>query len=294
MAATPPVSEGTIPFTVDGETHQTWFKVFGDPTNRTRTPIVVLHGGPGYSHDYLIPIADLAKSSYTVIFYDQIGNARSTHLPGKPPSFWNIDLFIDELVNVLEHFKVQDGFSLVGHSWGAMLATEYEIRRKPAGLKRLVVSNSAPAIRLYFRSLRELGFPEEAHQGSAPDPHVLLKHREAFNQFAARHFCTVQPMPAEFEYSIGQCMNDGSDLSVSSAMLKGELNAWDIIDQLHHVRVPTLVINGRDDTAQDYVCAPFFWKIPKAKWVTFGNSSHTSMWEEREKYMKVLDEFLSD
>ncbi|KDQ19300.1 hypothetical protein BOTBODRAFT_184358 [Botryobasidium botryosum FD-172 SS1] len=289
MAATP-VSEGTIPFKVNGETHQTWYKVAGDLTDRTRTPIVVLHGGPGNAHNYLLPIADLAKSkSHTVIFYDQLGNARSTHLPEKPPSFWTIDLFIDELVNVLEHFQIQDAFDVVGHSWGGMLAAEFELRRQPAGLRRLVLSNATPARGLYVQSLKELGFPMRA-----PGAQAMPEFREAFDAFSARHFCTVKPVPPEFVFSIGQNVDEGADTSVSDGMLSGELKDWDIIDQLHRVRVPTLVINGRDDTAQDYVCAPFFWKIPKVKWVTFGNSSHTPMWEERERYMKLLDGFLGE
>lgn len=68
---------------------------------------------------------------------------------------------------------------------------------------------------------------------------------------------------------------------------------WSIVDRLHLVRVPTLVINGREDVAQDFVCEPFFHKIPKAKWVTFEDSSNTPMWEERAKYMKLVGDFLN-
>ena len=57
-------------------------------------------------------------------------------------------------------------------------------------------------------------------------------------------------------------------------------------------RVPTLVINGRNDVAQDFVCEPFFRNIKKVKWVTFEMSSHMPMWEERERYMNVISEFL--
>ena len=72
----------------------------------------------------------------------------------------------------------------------------------------------------------------------------------------------------------------------------GELSNWTIIDRLHLVRVPTLVINGRADIAQDFVCEPFFRKIQKVKWVTFELSSHFPVWEERERFMKLTSEFL--
>ena len=88
--------EGTINFTYDGETYQTYYKLFGDLIGRTRDPIVVLHGGPGLVHDYLFPFANLAtQHNFPVILYDQIGNGRSSHIKGKDPAFWTIDLFID-------------------------------------------------------------------------------------------------------------------------------------------------------------------------------------------------------
>jgi pimeloyl-ACP methyl ester carboxylesterase len=67
---------------------------------------------------------------------------------------------------------------------------------------------------------------------------------------------------------------------------------WDIIDKLHLINVPTLITNGGDEQAQDHVVAPFFWKIPKTKWVMFKNSTHTAFWEERERYIRVVEEFL--
>ena len=58
------------------------------------------------------------------------------------------------------------------------------------------------------------------------------------------------------------------------------------------VRVPTFVINGRKDIAQDFVVAPFFERIPKVRWVQFGESSHMPFVEERERYFSVVAGFL--
>ena len=65
-----------------------------------------------------------------------------------------------------------------------------------------------------------------------------------------------------------------------------------ISDRLHLVRVPTLLINGRMDMAQDYVVAPFFNHIKKVKWATFENSSHMPLWEERERNSKPVADYL--
>lgn len=71
-----------------------------------------------------------------------------------------------------------------------------------------------------------------------------------------------------------------------------ELKEWKIIDRLHLVRVPTLLINGRWDMVEDVTCAGFFRHIQQIKWVTFDNASHTPMWEDRERYMKLVEDFI--
>ena len=71
------------------------------------------------AHDYLTPIGDL-QTSRPVIFYDQFGNNRSTHLPNKPKSFWTIDLFVDELVNLTNHLGISSRFDILGHPWGGI------------------------------------------------------------------------------------------------------------------------------------------------------------------------------
>jgi pimeloyl-ACP methyl ester carboxylesterase len=129
---------GKIPFVVGHETFFTWFKVAGDLSTPGQRPIVALHGGPGLVHNYMLPLADLAKSSIPVVFYDQLGNGsahrsrtrmwltrnlrQSSHAADKPAEFWSIDLMIDELVNVLRYFGIEQGFSLFGHSVSSLLA----------------------------------------------------------------------------------------------------------------------------------------------------------------------------
>jgi pimeloyl-ACP methyl ester carboxylesterase len=73
-------SEGKIPFTVGEVTYETFYKMVGDLKDRTRTPLVVVHGGPAFAHNYMLPCADLAALGIPVIFYDQLGSGRE-HSP---------------------------------------------------------------------------------------------------------------------------------------------------------------------------------------------------------------------
>ncbi len=213
------VSEGFIPFTYQDETYKTYYKAFGDLAHPTNTPLVVLHGGPGLSHDYLLPLSDLADTDIPVIFYDQIGNSRSTHLKSKPSTFWTIDLFIDELENILKHFNIQDDFSLLGHSWGGILASEFEVRRQPAGLKKLVITNSLAEASLWGQSNAILAqsFPKEVQEGLMAGMKNPKAYQAALKEFHARHGCTIQPFPKELAYSLDRVFGDDGDSTVASA-----------------------------------------------------------------------------
>jgi proline-specific peptidase len=290
---TPKLTEGYIPFTHKGETFQTFYKLYGTLEGRKRDPLIVLHGGPGLCHNYLTPFSDLtAKYDVPVILYDQLGNAKSTHLKEKPSEFWNIDLFIDELVNILNHFSIQDGFDLVGHSWGGILASEFEVRRQPAGLKHLILTNSLAASSLWNQSNMQLmkEFPDDVKQGlmsGMKDPKAFFNALKAFHSV---HGCTIRPVPEEYWHTLDEVFGPNGDPTVAGAPI---LKDWSIIDRLHLIRVPTFVINGRKDISQDFVVQPFFEKIQKVKWVTFENSSHSPFIEEKDKYMKLTSDFLA-
>ncbi|KAF4618825.1 hypothetical protein D9613_010081 [Agrocybe pediades] len=103
---------GTADFVVAGKTYKTWYRVHGDIHSTDRTPLLVIHGGPGMTHDYMLPNLKLYENhSIPVIFYDQIGCGRS--------SFWCVDLFLDELENLVRHLGLQR-YDILGHSWGGV------------------------------------------------------------------------------------------------------------------------------------------------------------------------------
>lgn len=95
MAVVPRV-KGRVSF----REHQTWYQVTGT-LGAGRPAVVVVHGGPGSSHDYLLGLCVLAEDGWPVVHYDQLGNGGSTHLPGQDPAFWTPELFSDELSNLL-------------------------------------------------------------------------------------------------------------------------------------------------------------------------------------------------
>jgi proline-specific peptidase len=285
-------AEGYVPFPYEGETYKTWYKVIGN-LKSSSTPVVVLHGGPGLSHDYLAPFEDLAtKYNRPVVLYDQVGNARSTHLDAKPSSFWTIDLFADELQNLLTHLSIDKSFDLVGHSWGGILASEFEVRRQPAGLKHLVLTSTPASVALQSESHLELlkAFPEDVQQGFIGGLANPAAFYNALTTYYSVHAMTLRPIPYLYNYTLETVFGSNGDLTVASAPI---LQDWSIVDRVGQISRPTLITNGKEDIVQDFVVQPFVKGIPNAQYVKFQKSSHSAFWEERDGYFKVLNQFLS-
>lgn len=195
-------STGTIAFRVRNETFYTWYTIFGKLKTDLR-PLVVLHGGLGMSHDYVLPHSDLSvRSGRPVILYDQIGNGQSSRLKGKRPDLFSFDLFLDELDNLLDHFGITNGFDLLGHSWGGYLAIEFAARRQPPGLKNLVLVGTAASKALWNKGVGRLmdRMPEYVKEGLL---HAESSDacKEAKQEFYKSHMCTLDPWPEELNKS---------------------------------------------------------------------------------------------
>jgi proline-specific peptidase len=194
-----PISEGTIPFALGDDTFHTYYKVVGTLEGRTKRPLVILHGGPGFCHDYMINLSDVATHERPVIFYDQVGSGRSGCYPDKPKEFWTIDLFIRDLFNLLAHFKIEDDFDLLGHSWGTILLFEVIFRRQPAGLKHAILSNPICHMRYYGEArMKQIGaMPESVQEVLKKGYHDTPECRGALAALAKLHQNRSEVTPPE-------------------------------------------------------------------------------------------------
>ncbi|GAB3459448.1 proline iminopeptidase-family hydrolase [Kineococcus endophyticus] len=290
--------ELTLPF---GD-HTTAVRVTGDLDGAARRPLVVLHGGPGCTMDYLLALADLAERGIPVVHYDQLGNGRSTHLPDAGPEFWTPQLFLDQLDSVLAGLGIAGEYDVLGQSWGGMLAAEHAVLR-PAGLRSLVIANSPACMDTWSRAALALRAELPADVRAALDTHEAdgtIDHPDyqaATAEFYARHVCRVQPMPADVartfawideDPTVYHTMNGPTEFHVT-----GTNTGWTIEDRLPRVQARTLVLNGRYDEATDECVAPFVDRVPGATWVRFEESSHMPHVEEPQLYLDVVDAFLA-
>jgi len=291
-------SEGRLRF---GE-YETWYQVTG-VLGAGPTPLVVLHGGPGCTHDYLANLTDLARDGRPVVHYDQLGSGRSTHLPDEGADFWTIDLFLSELENLVEKLAISGDYHLLGQSWGGMLAAEHAVRR-PEGLRSLVLSNSPASMALWSSEatvLRSKMDPTVAavldeHEANATttDPAYLAATQAYYDE----HVCRVVPNPPELLRTMAYMQEDSTVYNFMNGPNEfhciGTLRNWSIVERLGAINVPTLLLSGRHDEATPVTVQPFFDAIEGARWEIFDDSSHMPFIEERSRYMDVVSAFLSE
>ncbi|MBI6684484.1 proline iminopeptidase-family hydrolase [Pseudomonas viridiflava] len=290
------IQEGYAPF---GQ-YQTWYRITGN-LHGPHTPLIILHGGPGCTHDYVDAFKDIASTGRAVVHYDQLGNGMSTHLQDKKADFWTVDLFLAELDNLLMHLDIANNYALLGQSWGGMLASEHAVRQ-PSGLKALVIANSPADMHTWVseanRLRREL--PEAVQK-------TLLRHeqagtlqdeeyKEASRLFYNRHVCRVNPWPEEVQRTFDQIDEDPTVYHAMNGPTEfhviGTMKDWTITDRLHLIQVPTLLISGRYDEATPRVVKPYEDNVPGIQAVVFEESSHMPHVEERTACMGVVAKFL--
>lgn len=295
MDTTLSMKEGFISF----RGYKVWYGIVGEREEPGRLPLLCLHGGPGAPHDYLEPISGMVKTGRRVVFYDQLGSGNSDH-PHKP-EMWTVELFVEE-VGVVRRALGLDRVHLLGQSWGGMLAMEYALT-KPSGLASLILADSPASIPQWMAEtsrLRSELSPEVQHTlqkheeaGTTDDP----AYQEAALVFYRRHLCRLDPWPECLKRTYAKLMQDPEVYNTmngpSEFYVTGTLKNWSVVERLSEIHAPTLILSGRYDEATPAVIETVHRGIHGSKWVIFENSSHMPHLEETERYMQVLNDFLS-
>ncbi|PPQ72373.1 hypothetical protein CVT24_002073 [Panaeolus cyanescens] len=285
--------EGFAPFSVSGKAFSTWYKVLGDVHNGRR-PLVVIHGGPGLTHQYmLIPI----------VFYDQLGSGQSSHYRKCPQDFWTPSLFSDQLETLLKHLKIHGNYDILGHSWGGFLAAYFACHRKPPGLQRLILANAPASIPLMQKGLNILldqKGPEFAAMMRQHEAHRTMHAREyqaGISLFISEHLCDMEPWPPDLQESFAVSDEDetvhNQMMGRKTFQVEGTLKDESTVAYLFNITAQTLVINSDKDEMHDICVKPFADHIPDVRWFKLKKSTHVPMFEEPESYFQLLSGFLA-
>jgi len=282
--------EGHIPY----KNYKTYYKVVGEDTGKP--PLLVLHGGPGSAHNYMLALAALAEEGRQIVFYDQLGGGISDR--PKDDSLWTTTFFVEEVDRVRKHLGLQD-IHLLGHSWGGMLAIEYMLT-KPKGVRSITLASAMISMPLYQTEVEKLkkDLPDRVYA-------ALIKHEtagttdsaeyaEAMRVYDARHIFRGKLWPKQFS-SANPAFGDSYKLmwGASEAYANGRLKKWDKLNQLKEITIPTLITSGQYDELTPEQALITQANIPGSEIKIFTAGSHCAHIEYPEEYVAVVEEFLS-
>ena len=263
-----------------------------------KTPLVRLLGGPGGRSCAFSVLADLATDR-RVIRYDQLGSGKSDRPTDL--NLWTTARFVDELDALRNGLGLRE-VHLLGHSWGATLATEYLLTKGTQGVKSVILSSpliSTPRWLADARRLRST-LPESVQSvlnrceavETADDPSC-----QAANDVFEEHFvrgATTLPAVPECEGITGGEPVYRHMWGAAEFTATGVLRDYDRTDRLGELKLPVLFLAGRHDEAAPGTVADFQRRVPGAKMTVFENSAHSTYRTETAQYVKIVRQFLDE
>lgn len=268
-----------------------WYTVSGTGTG---TPMVLLHGGPGFSSFYMKPFEDLGDDR-VVVRYDQLGGGKSDRI--SDTTLFTIAHFVRELDSLRSHLGYER-WHVFGHSWGTMLAVEY-YRAHRDRVVSLTFGSAVFDIPAYERraaqlltslsdsAQRAVKRAEVAHRYDAPDYQAAIN--EFYGMYLWRH-----PVQADLDSTFAT-VNEGIYNYMqgpSEFTITGTLKRYDVTGFLPQITVPTLFTVGEFDEVGPQLIKGFAAKVPGARYVEFAGAAHLTPWDARDENVKAVRAFL--
>lgn len=266
----------------------------------TRTPLLVLHGGPGIPHDYLANLA-LLGDERPVVFYDQLGCGLSDR--PDDPALWTRERFARE-VDAMRLALGLEEVVLYGHSWGSILAVDYltgASGERPSGVRGAILAGPALSIPRWIEDSRRLisSLPEDVAEaileGERTGDTDSEAYRAATQAFYARYVCRSDPWPEELERAFAGMgehvyvsMNGPTEFTIT-----GPLRTVDVTPRLGELGLPVLYICGEHDEATPESTRAYAALTPDSEVVVVEGAAHVANYDRPTEYMRALRRWLS-
>jgi proline iminopeptidase len=293
-----------IPVSTPAGTYQVWVKRVG---NNPRLRVLLLHGGPGATHEFLEGCDSfLPAAGIEYYYYDQLGSGFSDQ-PDQP-SLWELDRFVDEVEQVRRALGLErDSFVLYGQSWGGLLAMEYALTYQQH-LRGLVISNMMASVPAYNEFAEQVLMPQmdqsalaeikdmEAN-GGTEDPRyteLLMEHHYVYHVLRMPSKDWPEPVQRGFAHinpAIYVSMQGPSELGISP---DAKLAHWDRTAELASIDVPVLVIGAQHDTMDPTHMEMMARRLPRGRYLHCPDGSHLAMYDDQQVYFAGLIDFLRD
>ena len=291
-----------IPVSTPSGEFRVWVKRVG---NNPSLRVLLLHGGPGATHEYLEACDSfLPAAGIEYYYYDQLGSGFSDR--PDDPSLWELDRFVDEVEQVRLALGLgRENFVLYGQSWGGLLAMEYALHHQNH-LRGLVISNMMASVPAYNAYSEQVLMPQmdqaalaeikalEA-KGDTDNPRYMeLLIEQHYVHHVLRMPASDWPDPVERGFAhinpaIYVSMQGPSELGISA---DAKLAQWDRTDLLAGIEVPALVIGARYDTMDPDHMQMIADILPRGRYLYCPEGSHLAMYDDQQAYFGGLIDFL--
>jgi proline iminopeptidase len=282
--------EGFI--TVEGG--KIWYKIVG--FKKSATPLLVIHGGPGATHDYLESLSELADER-PVIFYDQLGSGNSD-IP-LDDSLWRIERFVNELDTLIKELELTK-VHLLGQSWGTMLAVDYMLSKSNSEVISLILSAPCLSTKLWiadqkkYLSELEIEVQHIISEAESIGNYSSSEYQNAMMLYYRKHMCNMQEWPEPLQRTfakLGQAVYNYM-WGASEFTVTGTLKNYDRIEKLKEIKIPVLFTAGRFDEASPDSTLIYKNNLPGSEIYIFEDATHSHHLEKKDEYNSVIKSFL--
>ena len=268
--------EGFIPYTYKGVTYKLWYGKVG---KGIKSPLLVLHGGPGGNHYNLVAFQALADER-VVIFYDQLGCGKSDR--PEDNTLWTPERYFDEVETVRKKLRLNN-YHLAGHSWGTTLASAFAYKY-PKGILSISLHSPIASFPYYLQHV------SKKLKASLPDNAAKIidafefkgegsekQYEEAVMEHVKRFVTRTWPLPDPMKRLIAAKNHQLHKVMVGSASelnVFGTLAKTDVSEYLKAISLPILLTCGEYD-----LCTPEFTRwhhslAPHAEMHIIDKSAH--------------------
>src|SRR5215831_14406884 len=272
-------------------------------------PLMIVHGGPGASHDYLLPyLLPLARTN-RLIFIDERGSGRSEKLENT--TLYTVENMVEDVEDVRRALGLGK-VNLLGHSYGGVLAQAYAFKYQK-NLSRLILGGtfySTAAMNKVLAGERQ-AMPADALQkltdlekaglfnkgkpwekGRYPDEYAKLAWGDGYFPFLYQHHPDPNYDPAAGNTSTSWDLYREMWGSHGEFIIDGNLKSVEYGDRLPSIKVPTLIICGDHDESDPSLSKEMHEKIAGSKLVILPQSGHMTFVDQPNLFIKSIDDFV--